>query len=213
MNASAIPGRVPLGFICGYPLAAGGELYGGSMFIASAANDTLQGRAIHAINEKWGTNFQNWTGRETIGIPVCKKKYAPFDFRKRTDSDGKIRVEVVRMYGCACHSHLRESVIQRHGERKGWEPFGQWSMKKAQALAKKTAEKLNTVYSGDEKEQEDACPMTETLTSSSSCSLSSDSHDLHLAWKRLCHNGKCAWKLKHKYDDVVSEIHEKNQAG
>ena len=65
---------VPLGFVCGYPLS-GGELYGGSMFIASAANDTLQGRAIHKVNEQWGADFRSWNGRETIGIPVCKKKY------------------------------------------------------------------------------------------------------------------------------------------
>ena len=65
---------VPLGFVCGYPLS-GGELYGGSMFIASAANDTLQGRAIQNVNERWGADFRSWNGRETIGIPVCKKKY------------------------------------------------------------------------------------------------------------------------------------------
>lgn len=45
------------------------------MFIASAANDTLQGRAIHQVNERWGADFRSWNGRETIGIPVCKKKY------------------------------------------------------------------------------------------------------------------------------------------
>lgn len=69
---------VPLGFVCGYPLS-GGELYGGSMFIASAANDTLQGRAIHKINERWGADDHRcWNGRETIGIPVCKKKYGRY---------------------------------------------------------------------------------------------------------------------------------------
>ena len=65
---------VPLGFVCGYPVPVG-ELYGGSMFIASAANDTLQGRAIQKVNEQWGADFRSWNGRETIGISVCKKKY------------------------------------------------------------------------------------------------------------------------------------------
>ena len=68
---------VPLGFVCGYPVS-GGELYGGSMFIASAANDTLQGRAIQRVNEHWGADFRSWNGRETIGISVCKKKYGQF---------------------------------------------------------------------------------------------------------------------------------------
>ena len=77
--------RVPLGFVCGYPVGNGGEQYGGSMFIKSAAADTLQGKAIQAVNEKWGDANNSdarrqWGGRETIGIPVCKKKYSPFAF-------------------------------------------------------------------------------------------------------------------------------------
>ena len=190
--------RVPLGFICGYPLA-GGELYGGSMFIASAANDTLQGRAIHKINERWGTNFQKWIGRETIGIPVCKKKYAPFDFKKRIVKDGRVYVEVVRMYGCTCHSHLREDVIRRYGERKGWEPFGQWSMKKAQMIARKLADRLNSNGTSSDSGGEDT-------------TSSSDSDESPFSWKRLCHHGKCAWKMKHKYDDVASEILEREES-
>ena len=38
--------RVPLGFVCGFPIGHGGELYGGSMFIPSAATDTKQGKCI-----------------------------------------------------------------------------------------------------------------------------------------------------------------------
>ena len=82
------------------------------MFLPSAANDTLQGRAIQKINEKWGVhinskdndrnpsltcksishrNKSGSTGAETIGIPVCKKKYAPFEFRKKVlDDDGRV---------------------------------------------------------------------------------------------------------------------------
>jgi len=193
------------------------------MFIASAANNTLQGRAIHSINERWGTNFQSWAGRETIGIPVCKKKYAPFDFKlTQKDKHGKIRIDVVRMYGCACHSHLRENSIRCHGERKGWEPFGQWSMKKALALAKKWADNWNASKSDHQNGSFESIFQTScdennllsTSLTSSSCSGALCSTDVSLAsWKRLCHNGKCAWKLKHKYDDIMSEMHERSQSG
>lgn len=186
------------------------------MFIASAANDTLQGRAIQSINERWGTNFRKWSGTETIGIPVCKKKYAPFDFSTKVEGkDGKIQVQVVRMFGCQCHSRLRENVIRCHGERKGWEPFGQWSMKKAQALAKKLTCELNATG-----RQTRTLQKSENLEESSSSSIVSTScvgssidntnNDNSLSWKRLCHNGKCAWKYKYKYDDVVSEIQEQS---
>jgi len=176
------------------------------MFIPSAANDTPQGQAIQAINERWNCNSKTdfkrgWSGTETIGIPVCKKKYAPFVFRKVVDEDGngRIKIEAVRMYGCAIHSRLRERVIKKAGERQGWEPFGQWSLKKAQLLAKKVTEKLN----GDNNESgsEDA-----SITSSSS---SDDEKAEVTSLKQLCHNGKCAWKMKHRFDDIASEIHNR----
>jgi len=184
------------------------------MFHPSAATDTLQGRAIHAINEKWGLHNQpssdsssscsrnRWIGRETIGIPVCKKKYAPFDFRKKTLKDGRVHVQIVRIYGCTCHSHLREGIIKRSGERKGWEPFGQWSMKKAQLLSNKLQEQLNS--SVDRDSEGDNGPST---------SLDPRDETSLVAWKRLCRNGNCTWKMKHKYDDVVEEIHERIEDG
>lgn len=154
------------------------------MFARSAANDTLQGRAIHAINEKWGEG--KWNGRETIGIPVCKKKYAPFSF---TNKDGKIVVE--RMFGCKCHSDLRKEKIEAHGVRDGWEPFGQWSIAKARELAKRESDKLNGNTS-DEKE---------------AAIVSSDEEPLPLEeLKSMCSNGKCAWKMKRKFDNVRREM-------
>jgi hypothetical protein len=154
--------RVPLGFICGYPLDQG-ELYGGSMFARSAAPDTLQGKAICHVNRHWGEDVLQRAGRESLAVPVCKKKYTPFVFPivKRTvvgggggggggnssAPDGRDRtvyeVQVVRMYGCKCHHEHRKRVIERYGERKGWEPFGQWSMKKAVELARKESQRLN----------------------------------------------------------------------
>jgi len=212
------------------------------MFHPSAATDTLQGRAIHAINEKWGVHTNqssssssrnHWIGRETIGIPVCKKKYAPFDFRKKVLKDGKVHVQVVRMYGCSCHSHFRAGTIQRSGERKGWEPFGQWSLKKAQLLSKKLQERLSLNANvnvnvnaslirriGSASSTSDSSEEEENGSGSSSstlCDSYSHSHsnltdeNSFAAWKKLCHNGKCAWKMKHRYDDVVEEIHERSQ--
>ena len=165
--------RVPLGFICGYPVDTGGELYGGSMYIASAANNTLQGCAIHSINERWGEG--PWAGRETIGIPVCKKKYIPFDFQTKKTEDGLTKISVTRMFGCAYHSQLRKQLIEKNGERNGWEPYGQWSLSKAKSHAKKKTERL----------------------SSSSDENASYKYDFR----------ELIWKMKGKYDDVFSEIH------
>jgi hypothetical protein len=153
------------------------------MFIASAAKDTPQGRAIHAVNEKWGADYRQWTGRETIGIPVCKKKYSPFDFQIKRNDDGQVKVNVVRMYGCACHSHLREKVIKKYGERKGWFPFGVWSISKARILARKCGYQI--------KNQESRV----------------DEGDGSFA-SELCHNGRCMWKKNGKYDDIEAEVHD-----
>jgi len=180
---------VPLGYVCGYPLGrSGGELYGGSMFIKSAANDQPQGKAIHKINTRWSQSsdqyskaFKNWEGRETIGIPVCKKKYSPFKFSMGPDG-----LQVTRMYGCQNHSHLRESLICKHGPRKGWEPFGQWSLQKAERLARKA------------------------IQADDSASSSSSSEEEKPTLKQICNNGRCTWKMKHKYDDVFEEIQERN---
>ncbi len=186
---------VPLGYVCGYPLGrSGGELYGGSMFIKSAANDQPQGQAIHKINKRWSLSTEQdtpWEGRETIGIPVCKKKYTPFEFKKIDCPNGRVKIEVIRMYGCACHSHLRENRIRKYGPRKGWEPFGQWSLKKAQALAKQSLLK--------------GIPLD-----FSSGTTSSDENKMVL--RQLCNNGRCTWKMKHKYDDVVEEIERKGKS-
>ena len=180
--------RVPLGFVCGFPVGNGGELYGGSMFIKSAATDTLQGRAIQAINTRWGEDFRKWQGRETIGIPVCKKKYAPFAFRIIRSEGGAPKVTVERMFGCRCHSNLRKAVIEQHGCRSGWEPFGQWSLRKAQEKARMETERLNN--GGD-------------LLESGSESWSSCDEKSALS---ICNNGQCTWKIREKFDDICSEL-------
>lgn len=171
------------------------------MFSRSAARDTLQGQAIQSVNEKWGDDFLQRSGRETIGITVCKKKYNPFLFHVvavkqptsadlETKSSGSItvaqvnRVEVLveRMYGCKCHHGKRKEVILEHGVRKGWQSYGAWSLKKALNRAKKEEIKLNQQISdlGDLTIDVDSDEETENLDGYSSAGASSgiDSGDI-----------------------------------
>jgi hypothetical protein len=183
--------RVPLGFVCGYPVGNGGELYGGSMFIKSAATDTLQGKAIHSVNARWGEGTGKWCGTETIGIPVCKKKYAPFSFRIDHGADGKV-VQVERMFGCRCHSDVRKTIIETHGVRNGWEPFGQWSLGKAREMARKETERINNGGKANFNVVKE--PLAEIT-------LPSDEE-----LRSICNNGNCTWKMKAKYDNIRREV-------
>lgn len=155
------------------------------MFIKSAANDTLQGKAIQGINTKWGEG--QWAGRETIGISVCKKKYSPFVFKIVRDAQGRPKVTVERMFGCHCHSGIRKALIAEHGCRTGWEPFGQWSLRKAQEQAKRESGRL---------EEEDG------LTSDESWSSGGEEEVVGA----ICHNGNCTWKSRQKFDNVKREL-------
>lgn len=169
-------------------------MYGGSIFFTSAATDTLQGKAIQAINERWGTDFRKWVGRETIGIPVCKKKYSPFNVRVKKLDNGQIKIFVERLYGCSCHSAIRKQCIEKHGERKGWEPFGQWSLSKALSLARKMIDKIKVGQWDRKVETSDA--------------TESEEDEIVGSWKSICHNGKCAWRIKSKYDDITQDENE-----
>jgi len=161
------------------------------MFTRSASTDT-QSRAIQSINEKWGEG--QWCGRETIGVAVCKKKYAPFSFSVVDGPAGKV-VEVERMFGCRCHSDLRREKIEMHGERTGWEPFGQWSMRKARELARRETERLNRGGAplSNTKLQDEASAPPEVVSSDEEV-------------RSICHNGKCAWKRREKYDNIHREL-------
>ena len=164
------------------------------MFAKSAATTSAQSKAIHAANEKWNVHADAWKGRETIGIPVCKKKYAPFDIKVRRVVDGQVKVTVERMYGCACHSNLRKKMIEEHGERNGWEPFGQWSMSKARRMVRRELDRI-------------VSPADDSSSSSGSDSSDSELEDYYGSdWKAVCHDGQCAWKMKGKFDDVRDEI-------
>jgi hypothetical protein len=136
------------------------------MFARSAAPDTLQGKAICHVNQQWGEDSLRRAGRESLAVPVCKKKYTPFVFpivRRSTAAAGDAgaascdsstsssergsftyEVQVQRMYGCKCHHEQRKRLIERYGERNGWWPFGQWSRKKALELARQETRRLNS---------------------------------------------------------------------
>jgi hypothetical protein len=180
------------------------------MFHPSAANDTLQGRAIQKINNLWGSHHRvHRTGLgddgKSIGIPVCKKKYRPFEFHLKRNENGRVEIKVERMYGCCSHSNMRKAVIERHGERKGWEPFGQWSLSKAKAAARREASRLN-----DENNALSDSSGYESNSSSDvtiSCSRK-DSERQQQSWQTLCHDGMCNWKVRGKLDDICSEIEE-----
>ncbi len=113
------------------------------MFTRSAALDTKQGQAIQKINEYWGGKEDLRSGRETIGIAVCKKKYKPFCFDKDNNT-------VERMYGCQLHHEMRKNTIQKYGPRPGWQPFGVWSLKKAErALRSDSSDSESSDYCGN----------------------------------------------------------------
>lgn len=211
--------RVPLGFICGYPVGIGGELYGGSMFIPSAATDTLQGKAIDKINTTWGADeHRGWDNYKSIGGPVCKKKYKPFSFQiKKKNKMGGVEIQVLRMYGCACHSNIRKEIIERHGERKGWEPLGQWSLSKAKQAARKETQRVNAELSNSSSSLSAISTASSSsssgYTSSSSaeeglCFIEDRKKSYQQPWQQLCNNGACNWKMKNKLDDICEEIEE-----
>ena len=192
------------------------------MFARSAAPDTPQGQAICHVNRKWGEDTLQRAGRETLGFPVCKKKYAPFVFpiRRKVNPDGSpgaYEVRVERLYGCKCHHPLRQRVIERYGERPGWEPFGQWSLKKAQEQAKHEAKRLNhgivAAPSLSAAAAAVASPAVAVSSSSSDSSSGVDddsdeegsSSEAGMA-RNMCWSGKCLWKVRTAYDDVFKEL-------
>lgn len=188
------------------------------MFHPSAATDTPQGRAIQKINEVWGQDkHRGWNDYKNIGIPVCKKKYRPFEFQiKKKNKLGGVEIKVVRMYGCAAHSNIRKTLIERHGERKGWEPFGQWSLGKAKAAARRETQRLNAELNNSSSCLSDTSSSTSGYDSARSLSSEEENGSLCLIedtrqqqpWQTLCSNGSCNWKIRGKFDDICSEIEE-----
>jgi len=163
-----------------------GEMYTGDVFIKSAAMDTLHGKAIQSVNERWKVS--------DLDHNVCKNKYTPFVTTKHTDPiTGRVSLTVTRTYGCHCHSDLRKKVIEKYGERRGWEPFGQWSLLKAKRLAKKLTEQYNNNLDNTRDE-------------------TNNNEDPNRCYIRpIGANGSCVWKVKSKYDDIMEELSEQKQ--
>lgn len=169
------------------------------MFLPSAAPDTPQGLAIQRMNETWGdADVLHRRGRESIGFPVCKKKYAPFTFSVR-----KGEVIATRMVACKIHQAARLESIQQFGERKGWEPFGQWSLSKAQEVAKQATAELQK----QRKRNGKAARKQQTA-------IDSDDEETSgvVVSPLLCQNGKCMWKMKSAYDDIFYEINGRTES-
>lgn len=188
------------------------------MFHPSAATDTPQGSAIQKINDVWGQdNHRGWDNYKNIGIPVCKKKYRPFEFqiKRKSKLGGGVDISVMRIYGCGAHSNIRKNVIEEHGERKGWEPFGQWSLSKAKAAARRETTRMNeALYNSatclsvsSSSTGYDSSRSTSSEDESAQLSLIEDTRQQQ-PWQTLCANGSCNWKIRGKFDDISSEIEE-----
>jgi hypothetical protein len=124
-----------------------------------------------------------------------------------------MEIKVERMYGCCSHSKLRKNVIERHGERKGWEPFGQWSLGKAKSAAKKEAARLNGENNGSLSPGSTSSGYDSSQSTSSSDATASpvscsrkDMDRQQQSWQTLCHDGMCNWKVRGKVDDICLEI-------
>jgi hypothetical protein len=192
--------------------------------------DTLQGKAIHSVNMKWGSPVRDASssststitsaiacsrapGRETIGIPVCKKKYKPFDFRV-VKQNGIFVVQVERLYGCQCHHPQRKQVIELYGERQGWQPFGAWSLRKAQNQARIEAARLNGESTTDNSSSSSTVDTSfddsdeDTITKSIlHTSKNATAAAMRKVLSNICLNGACTWKLESAYDNIYKEIH------
>jgi hypothetical protein len=105
-------------------------------------------------------------------------------------------------------------VIEQHGLRDGWEPYGQWSLQKAKEMARRQTMKLNgeTVSDGETSVADDSSLSSSSGGSLSFC-LSGGSCPVKEpvpTTKRLtdiCLNGNCSWKVKSAYDDIYHEMH------
>ena len=115
-----MPGRVPHGFYCGYPLPSwGSSVYGECRGVLSRS---IQGDAIREACRKFGVSGRR-AGDDVIPFPVCHQPYHPFG----VDENG---IKVKR-YGCAAHNAKRASFIRKFGVNKKWESFAQFhSVKK-----------------------------------------------------------------------------------
>ena len=123
---------MPHGYVCGWPLKNGGDMYGGSHYIKSASADmTDQGRAILETSRKFGDG-------KTLPFAPCKRYYNPYS---EVNEDG----EKTKLYACRLHNEQRKKRLKKEGGqwRKGekhldlfWAENGTDSSKKKKAKNK-----------------------------------------------------------------------------
>uniref|UniRef100_A0A7R9ZCT4 Uncharacterized protein n=1 Tax=Pseudictyota dubia TaxID=2749911 RepID=A0A7R9ZCT4_9STRA len=99
MIKASATSQVPWGYVCGFPIRHGGDLYGGAMYLQSSTVEgraaTPQGRAIRDASQRFGDG-------KTLPFPPCKRGYIPM-------VDGK------KMYGCHIHSDNRKKRVEANG--------------------------------------------------------------------------------------------------
>lgn len=108
--------------------------------------------------------------------------------------DGKVEIRVQRMVACKFHNDLRVKMIQKYGLRAGWEDFGQWSLKKAQEMARKEEQRINDNVESDDESKE------------ASTSESDNEESTSVTYANVCLNGECIWRVKSAYDDVEEQL-------
>ena len=119
------------------------------------------------------------------------------------------------MYGCRIHHDLRKAVIEKYGERDGWEPFGQWSLQKAREIAKQESLLLGKDGNRRRSDSTEASEGGTDLADEDSSSSEGSGTCITLGQKKtasMCMNGKCAWKVRSAYDDVYYEINGRTES-
>jgi len=111
---------------------------------------------------------------------------------------------VERMYGCKCHSEIRKQMIEKYGERPGWEPFGQWSIAKAKTSAIKQVREEMKKGGDDARKKRGRGSCDENICTNGVCPK--DVESSRGRYDNLCRNGTCLWKTKDDYDDIDDEI-------
>jgi hypothetical protein len=158
-----------------------------------------------------------------------------------TATDVRVMVVVERLYGCRCHHPQRKRVIERHGVRNDWQPFGVWSLAKAQAQAKCETVRLNRELreqaaatstkmtdeekaetsalssSSDDEDEDDNDEATDTgsRNSKNTAAVAAKAATASIVKRKpcrtMCMNGKCTWKVRSAYDNIYKEIHGESE--
>lgn len=101
-------------------------------------------------------------------MPVCKRKYQPYRRRRTTPPPCKGESEqgapraiqgeeeeeeedLEEMYACHLHHAKRKALIERHGQRDGWENFDQWHRRHGPTITCTAAESFSSGGGNDDR--------------------------------------------------------------